>query len=91
MTLCSGFIDGFQSLLNNLSRNDDNDETLGSCNVQASTLFSYGGTALGKPHSYVTRGLAKVHHIDTCYSIVLMTRTLELMLKRSQLSIMDVE
>jgi hypothetical protein len=60
MALCSGFIDGFQSLLNNLSRNDDNDETLGSCIPQASSLFPHASTAFRKPRSYVIRGLKKV-------------------------------
>jgi hypothetical protein len=77
MALCSGFIDGFESLLNNLLRNDDNDETLGSCSAQASTLFPHAGTALGKPRSYVIEDWKKNKHIDICYSIVLMsTRTL---------------
>jgi hypothetical protein len=31
MALCSGFLDSFHSLLNKLSKNDENDETLGSC------------------------------------------------------------
>jgi len=57
MALCSGFIDCFESLLNNVSRNDDYDETLGCDTSQASTLFPYAGTALGKPRSYVIRGL----------------------------------
>jgi len=73
MVLCSGFIDCFESLLNNVSRNDDYDETQGCDISQASTLFSYAGTALGKPSSYVIRGLAKLKHIDMCYLIVLMS------------------
>ena len=60
MALCSGFIDGFESLLNKVSRNDDNDETLGCNTVQASALFPYAGTTLGKPRSYVISGLAKL-------------------------------
>ena len=60
MALCSRFIDCFESLLNNVSRNDDYDETLGCDTSQASTLFPYAGTALGKPRSYVIRGLAKL-------------------------------
>jgi len=40
MVLCSGFLDGFQSLVNKLSRTDDNDETLESSIGPASTLFS---------------------------------------------------
>ena len=39
MVLCSGFLDGFQSLVNKLSRTDDNDETLESSIGPASTLF----------------------------------------------------
>ncbi|PUZ70460.1 hypothetical protein GQ55_2G232500 [Panicum hallii var. hallii] len=60
MALCSGFLDGFHSLLNKLSKNDENDETLGSCSTQASPLFPNAGRALGNPRSYVLRGLAKV-------------------------------
>ena len=60
MVLCSGFLDGFQSLVNKLSRTDDNDETLGSSIGPASTLFPNAGRALGKPRSSVIRGLAKV-------------------------------
>ncbi|KAG2570776.1 hypothetical protein PVAP13_7KG101063 [Panicum virgatum] len=60
MVLCSGFLGGFQSLVNKLSRTDDNDETLESSIGPASTLFPNVGRALGKPRSYVIRGLAKV-------------------------------
>ena len=60
MVLCSGFLDGFQSLVNKLSRTNDNDETLGCNTVQASALFPYAGMTLGKPRSYVIRGLAKL-------------------------------
>jgi len=60
MVLCSGFLDGFQSLVNKLSRTDDNDETLGCSTGAASTLFPNAGRALGKPRSYVIRGLTKV-------------------------------
>jgi hypothetical protein len=60
MALCSGFLDDFHSLLNKLSKNDKNDETLGSCSTQASPLFPNAGRALGNPRSYVLRGLAKV-------------------------------
>ena len=60
MALCSGFIDGFQSLLNKVSRNDDNDKTLGCNTGQASAFFPCAGTTLGKPRSYVIRGLAKL-------------------------------
>ena len=60
MTLCSEFIDGFQSMLNKVSRNDDNDKTLGCNTGQASAFFPCAGTTLGKPRSYVIRGLAKL-------------------------------
>jgi hypothetical protein len=59
MTFCFGFIDDFKSLLNKLSKNVADDEILGSCTAQASTLFPHVGTTHGKPQSYVIRGLAK--------------------------------
>jgi hypothetical protein len=61
MALCSRFLDSFQSLTHKIQGNDDNNqETLGCCTGLASTLFPNSGTALGKPRSYVIRGLAKV-------------------------------
>jgi len=60
MHFCSTFLDGFQTLSNRLSRNDENDESLGCSTRHASTLFPHPGKPLGKPSSYVLRGLAKV-------------------------------
>jgi len=60
MHFCSTFLDGFQTLSNRLSRNDDNEESLGCSTRHASTLFPQSGKPLGKPSSYVLRGLAKV-------------------------------
>jgi hypothetical protein len=57
MSLCSGFLDGFQGLVNKLLRND---ETMGCCTESASTIFPHAGMALGKPRSYVIRGLEKL-------------------------------
>ena len=60
MHFCSTFLDGFQTLSNRLSRNDDNEESLGCSTRHASTLFPQSRKPLGKPSSYVLRGLAKV-------------------------------
>jgi hypothetical protein len=61
MALCSRFLDSFQNLIHKIHGNDDNNqEALGCCTGPASTLFPNPGTTLGKPRSYVIRGLAKV-------------------------------
>jgi hypothetical protein len=60
MALCSGFLDGFQTFIHKILRNDDHDETLGCFTGCASTLLPHVGTPLGKPCSYVIRGLAKL-------------------------------
>uniref|UniRef100_A0A0A9A9Y7 Uncharacterized protein n=1 Tax=Arundo donax TaxID=35708 RepID=A0A0A9A9Y7_ARUDO len=61
MILCSNFLDGFETKLNKPSRNDDNDGSLECSNgEQGHVLFPHVGKPLGKPSSYVIRGLAKV-------------------------------
>lgn len=60
MKFCSTFFDGFQTVSNRLLKNDDNDESLGCSTTHTSTLFRHNGKPLGKPSSYVIRGLAKV-------------------------------
>ncbi|XP_021311082.1 uncharacterized protein LOC8069577 isoform X3 [Sorghum bicolor] len=60
MHFCSTFLDGFQTLSNRLSRNDENDESIGCSARHASTLFPHPGKPLGKPSSYVLRALAKL-------------------------------
>jgi len=47
MHFCSTFLDSFQTLSNRLSRNDDNEESLGCSTRHASTLFLIMGNHLG--------------------------------------------
>ncbi|WVZ64031.1 hypothetical protein U9M48_013611 [Paspalum notatum var. saurae] len=60
MALCSGFLEGFEALHSRLSRNDDDDESFVCSNGYGRTLFPNAGKPLGKPRSYVIRGLAKI-------------------------------
>ncbi|XP_052159472.1 uncharacterized protein LOC127776976 [Oryza glaberrima] len=61
MTFCSRYLEGFETKHNQPTRNDDNDESV-ACSDDECTpyLFPHVGKPLGKPRSYVIRGLTKM-------------------------------